>query len=141
MVIDPKFGEPVSTALKRLKLYGSKHSKQGLAYRMRIDGDNVRVQRLPTGIKPKLADWTLMKAGERLLLNATPCLADITAAKKTACYLTDLQSYANNQHTGFWEARVDWQGRLVAECYVDLNGGNVRVRPDAHSPLLLPWSQ
>ncbi len=126
LVVAPNAGETIEVALKRLKLWASKQKTFDRAYRMRIDGSAIRVQRTPPGRNTPLSDWLLMRAGDRLLLKTTPTAADRKKAIGTAEHLTSWRPPSANGESkrvpGMWLTGLDARGRLIALCAEDRDG-------------------
>lgn len=126
LVVAPNAGETIEAALKRLKVWASKQKSLDRAYRMRIDGSAIRVQRTPPGRNTPLSDWLLMKAGDRLLLKTSPTAADRKKAIGTADHLTSLRARSANGEAqplpGQWSTGLDARGRLIAFCVADRDG-------------------
>lgn len=145
LAVVPNPGETVAVALKRLKLWASKQKGQDRAYRMRIDGDIVRVQRTPPGRNTPLSDWLLMRAGDRLLLKTKPTAGDRKKALGTADHLLGLyRSRApdgtRRRRSGNWITGLDSQGRLIALCGVDLDGNGWDGNGDFNGPSYVGWN-
>lgn len=126
LVVAPNAGETIQAALKRLKVWASKQKGRDRAYRMRIDGGAIRVQRTPPGRNTPLSDWLLMKAGDRLLLKTNPTAADRKKAIGTADHLTSWRPPAADGESkrvpGMWSTGFDARGRLIAFCAEDRDG-------------------
>ena len=142
MAIAPEPGETVEHAFKRLKLWASKRKPQERAYRMKIDGDVVRVQRTPMGRNTPLSDWLLMKAGDRLLLKTKPTAADIKKAWGTASHLSSPRHVTRapgEWNVGHWVTDLDREGRLFALCIMDKDNNHIPGIFDIIGPSTVGW--
>ncbi len=141
--IAPDTGESAEQALKRLKGWASKQKAHDRAYRMKIEGEIIQVQRTPMGRNTVLSDWLLMKAGDRLLLKTKPTKEDIKRASGTVDHLRNQkykQCLSGHPTKGGWDTRLDRQGRLIAMCFEDKDGNWAPNDFDANGPYIVGWN-
>ncbi|MEG3093167.1 hypothetical protein [Sphingomonas sp. PB1R3] len=147
----PETGETPEKALKRLKDRFAKYAKEGLHFRAKIDGDVIRVQRTREGHNTKVGDWLMMKAGDRLLLKTSPTPADIKKARGSCDYMATREwnkikhlSLAERHYqrirSASWSITPDRQGRLVVECWTDVDGKEIDNTLGDAAPLRTLWT-
>jgi hypothetical protein len=142
-VIPPNINETGEHALSRLKLWASKQKPHERAYRMRIDGEVIRVQRTPMGRNTPLSDWLLMKAGDRLLLKTKPTAADIKKAWGTAEHLNSPRGSSRKpgeRNVGQWTTALDREGRLFSLCITDKDDNTMAGHIDIVGPSTVGWN-
>ena len=143
MVVEPNASETGEHALKRLKLWASKQKPLDRAYRMKIDGEVIRVQRTPMGRNTPLSDWLLMKAGDRLLLKTKPTAADIKKAWGTAEHLNSprhVKRASGEWNVGQWTTALDREGRLFTLCVTDKDNNTMKGHIEVVGPSTVGWN-
>ena len=148
----PNPGETTERALRRLKDRFAKYAADGFHFRAKIDGEVIRVQRTREGHNTTTGDWLMMKAGDRLLLKTNPTPADIKKARGRCDYLNERgwkkfghlpsaeRRQALNTLRGCWLITPDRQGRLVVECWTDVDCNEIEDTSGDAAPLRTLWA-
>lgn len=144
MLMQPKPSEPLERALLRWR---NRLSREAFAFRARIDGGAIRIQRTLPGKNRQTADLAMMKPGTYLLLKTRPTPADAKRAWDMASYATshigNLDPRYNGYVQGSWLSMTDQHGRLLIYCFEDVDGNSEDHVPAGFVPadatVNLPW--
>ncbi|MFP5433655.1 hypothetical protein [Sphingobium sp. ba1] len=120
--LSPGDGETVEQAFARLKLRTAKYATKDRYYRLKIEFDEIVIQRISKEFRGKLCDFLKMESGTQILLKTNPTEEDFKKARNKAEYLCEYYTSNRRDRKGYYESHKDKSGRLIMYCAINAMG-------------------